>query len=87
VRAHHDRRAAAGRRGHRRDPGALPVAGDVVEVSDTASGANVRGADDDYAAGTRSGPGTRLGAAQLGVASAFGLAQIEVAGARASPRS
>jgi len=55
------------------------VAGDVVEVSDTAPGANVRAADDDYAAGTLAvARGTRLGAAQLGVASAFGLAQLEV---------
>ena len=60
------------------------VDGTVIDVSDTPRGANVRGADDDYAAGDLAvSAGVRLASSHLGVASAFGLAEVEV---RAQPR-
>jgi molybdopterin molybdotransferase len=58
--------------------------GDEVEVGETRPGANVRAADDDYAAGAAAlGAGQRLGPAQIAVAAEFGLTGLSV---RARPR-
>ena len=56
------------------------VEGDTVELDPgTATGANVRGAADDYARGDAALPaGRRLGAAELAVAHAFGLETLVV---------